>query len=93
MSHAFLTAEVKVPSFDSLLHGRSFGDIGLAARVLNELFRSGISSLSHRRHILHEKVEDIVKNQDEKNKDDESKHLLIARYPRAVRSFPHLDPL
>jgi hypothetical protein len=92
LGQAFLTAEVEVPSSHSLLRGRSSGNIGLAGGVLNELLRSGISPLSRRGHILDEKVEDVVKNQDEKNKYDESKHHLTSWNSRRVQSFPRLDP-
>ena len=91
--HAFLAAEVKVPSFQPFLHGRSFGNIGLAAGVLNEFFRSDISSLSRGKHRPDEEVEDGVENQDEKNKKGESKHLFTSLRPRTVRSFPRPDPL
>jgi hypothetical protein len=75
-----------------LLHGRSFGDIGLAGGVLNELLRSGIASLSLRGPILDEEVKDVVENQDEKNKYDESKHDLTSFNLWTVRSFPRLGP-
>ena len=68
-SHAFLAAEIAIPSENSLPDGGLFGNIGLTEGILNELLYAGLPSGASFSpwHLLNKEVKDSI--EDEKQND------------------------
>jgi hypothetical protein len=60
-----------------------FWDIGLAVGVLDEFFRFVFSLHFHFRkgHVLDEIMKQIVKDEDEQDEEDETKHFMLIAFP------------